>query len=162
AQIRPETPAALSLARSVAKAAHATPERYRVRLPGAGPTPDVVDSPADRGEIIEQLALVLAARLDPHDEAAKRRGAAPREDRRGEPAPGRGRPRESRLGLVHAPVIWLWLDTLRDLGDAGVARLREVVSNTTVDAAVRGYALARLPYFERGDFAATLVGSRIE
>src|SRR5262249_1225183 len=60
-QLRPEAPAAASFARTIAKAARTNPEAYRARRPAAGPAPDNPDAPGARGEVIEQLALILTA-----------------------------------------------------------------------------------------------------
>ncbi|MHC4899634.1 MAG: HEAT repeat domain-containing protein, partial [Planctomycetota bacterium] len=142
-------------ARKHARSAHAKPERFRIKS-RAKVKPDFPDGPKARGEIIEQLALLLQVRLDPRHKEARRRvlGLLAKGDR-GKAGPRGGNVRvaasypNNSLRKVRPPVRMLFLEMLRVLGDEGVAGLKSVVEDRGSEPALRGHALAQMPFFNR-------------
>lgn len=159
-------PASRSFVESVARAAKANPAAFSVDARG-GPTPDRPDSKTARAEVIEQLAWIALVRIDPKNTHAAKRllelVADPSDPAAGRRLRVRGRggsyPGVS-LRRVHPPVQILFLDVLSELGEDGVAGLRKIVTDRTVEPALRGHALSRLPYFEREEIAVELLGDR--
>lgn len=138
------------LAKRFARAARAKPRVFRVNF--SGPRADVPDTPDTRGQVIEQLAVLLQARLNPGDEKLRERvleflKAPGRAGRKG--VRSRAYAANNSLGGVHPPVQILFLDTLRDLGEQGVKALAAVANDDSADPILRGHALSILPFFDR-------------
>jgi len=117
--------------------------------------PDNPDPPDARAKIVEQLARLISARLDPADPA--RRAAAL------EPLalPAENSDRFSRyrcatLGAVAPLARFAFVGALGTLGPAGVDPLTRIVNDATCDSDVRFAALEALPLQERSALAATL------
>lgn len=134
-----------ALARSVRRAARTSAGRFAVEQRGDPPQPDKPDTAKVRGEILEQLALLLLVRCggDAGD-LAELQQLLPdaRAGRRGNVADG--------WPPVQLPLV----DTLAWLGDDGLSGLRSIVEAAACDPVVRVAALARLPAAERDALAA--------
>lgn len=117
---------------------------------------DVPDPPGLGASIIGQLGLLLEARNRPGDERLQHE--------LGEIAPGGREPNAGfvsrngnfALSQVHAVARFAYLDVVRDTSADAVEILTDVAMDPTVDAALRGYALSRLPFLERSALAAEL------
>lgn len=169
-------------ARRIARAAHARPERYRVKSESRA-KPDIPDGAKARGEIIEQLARILQVRLEPGHKVARPFllelvSAGRRAGKAGPRGAGAGAggargagavmPRRaavydnSSLRKVRPPVQLLFLETLRLLGDAGTEGLRNVAEDRSAEPPLRGHALAQMPFLDRGPLVAAILDSEDE
>ncbi len=146
----------LELAREVRAVARGQPDSFRPRGEPRKQKPDVPDRPGTRAEILTQLAWLVEAVLDP-----TRRGVAdlvlslargaPLDPRLSESGKGGTDP----LGGIHPPVRFLYLEGLQRLGET--ERLAELAGADGLESALRGRALALLPWEAREPLAASWV-----
>lgn len=145
-----------ALANAVWQAARSTPSRFAVELPAEGPQPDLPDTTSLRGQILEQLALLL--RLAAGDEA--RSGPLfEMLDKHGRGARGRMFANDS-IGAFEPPTQMVLIETLPRLGAAGTKVLLAVVDDDSCDPVLRVAALARLPAAERDPIAERVLSDR--
>lgn len=120
--------------------------------------PDLPDPSGLRAEILTQLALLARSQAAPQDEKLRAEilalaRPAPLDARLSELGVGGTDP----LGTIPAAVRFLYLEGLLRVGPAGVERLAALVRRAELETALRGRALALLPYDERGALAALLL-----
>lgn len=163
-------------ARRIARAAHARPQRFRVKNESRAKA-DIPDGDRARGEVLEQLARILQVRVETGHKVAtrflldlvsegKRAGKAGPVLPRGLP-PAASRVRSavylnSSLRKVHPPVQMLFLETLRLLGAAGTDALKTVAEDRSAEPSLRGHALAQMPVPDRGPLVVGMLESEDE
>lgn len=156
-------------AQRIARAAHARPERFRVKNESRAKA-DIPDGAKARGEVIEQLARILQVRAETGHKVATRflldlvaegrRAGKAGPARPGSPVMAARRAAvylNSSLRKVHPPVQMLYLETLRLLGDAGTAALKNVAEDRSAEPPLRGHALAQMPVPDRGPLVAAML-----
>ena len=163
ARIQPPLATADAVARfgaRVREAVRHNASRFRVRPDESAPVPDAPDGQGTRGEILDQLARLLLARLRPDDDKVLRAVLDLEADRRDSRPAGRVLAFAGvSLGAVYPPVQILFLETLGALGAKGEPWLTRIAEDNSVEPALRGQALARLPFEQRCDLAARLLRS---
>jgi HEAT repeat protein len=154
ARIRPgEHSAAVNeFALEMEKAARSRPMELK---PKGGSSPVKADRPdgrTQRARVLSQLALVVRTGLDPLDAELQTRVLEllnPADV--GDPLqPSAEWLNTASLSRVESPVRHAYLDLLERMDTAGRAPLVQIVEDPGLDAALRGYALSRLPWGERG------------
>ena len=154
----------LDFADRVATQARKNPLEFRAQVDPAQITADTPDRAEVRAETLEQLTWILRARIDPQDRRAGRDLLALRDNRA--PQPEEGRPRFRATGTgdsldpVHPPVRFLYLATLRELGEEGVEALVEIALDGRSDPSLRGYALAQMPWDDALAAITTILSER--
>ena len=117
--------------------------------------PDNPDPPDARARVVEQLARLIAARLDPAD-PARRAAALEPLALLAENTDRFNRHRCATLGAVAPLARFAFVGALGTLGPAGVDPLTRIVNDATCDSDLRFAALEALPLQERTALAATL------
>jgi hypothetical protein len=129
------------------------------RVAGGRMAADVPDPPHLAATILRQLALLVRLRAQPGDEEVRSAVFA-----LAQPAPldprltDRGVGGTDPLGSIPGAVRFLYLEGLAWAGPAGMERLASFVGQAEVETALRGRALALLPYDQRGERALALLG----
>ncbi|MHC4077717.1 MAG: HEAT repeat domain-containing protein, partial [Planctomycetota bacterium] len=169
-RVEPERDAVYRLAKRLSRLANKSPGLFAGAVEGGAVQPDVPDLPGMRGRVVEQMALLLRVRLNPKDEAAAKRllalagkKARPRVPGKGRrPAPRRGPFPNAYLGEIMPAVQMLYLETLRELGRKGLAKLELIAATQTVEPMLRGHALLYLPPDTREKIALRILDERAE
>ena len=148
-QPRKERLGVLKFAARIQRAAQKNPKEFAAQVEPTGLAADSVDAIEMRGEILEQLAVILRVRLDPSDQGLRRRVLGMRSRKAGG-AGGQGwflsTHTNDSLRDVHPPVRFLYLATLRGCGEDGVKALAEVAVDKRTEPALRGFAIGHLPW----------------
>ncbi|MHC4513660.1 MAG: HEAT repeat domain-containing protein [Planctomycetota bacterium] len=169
-RFEPEGDAVYRLAKRLSRLANKSPGAFADDTPASKVQPDIPDLPDMRGRVVEQMALLLRVRLNPKDEAAKKmllalgsKKARPRVPGKGRrPAPRRGPFSNAYLGEVMPAVQMLYLETLRELGRKGIAKLEAIAATQTVEPMLRGHALLYLAPDTREKIALRILDERSE
>jgi HEAT repeat protein len=133
------------------------------RSVGGKMKPDLPDAPRLRADTLRQLATLVRSQADPSDERVREELLT-----LAQPAPLDGRLSElgvggtDPLGSLAPPVRFLYLEGLLRAGPAGLERLAALVRRSEIDTALRGRALALLPYDTRGELAASLATDELQ
>jgi HEAT repeat protein len=132
---------------------------YVPDVPKTGLAPDNADPLELRAEIVRQLALVVRVRMNPGDANAVSDLLALRDPVGPGPVNRAFFPVRTNDSLrdVHPPVRFLYLATLRDCGAGGTKALAEAAQDARSEAAIRGYALAQMPWTEAAELSEHLV-----
>jgi len=121
--------------------------------------PDIPDPPDARARVVEQLARLVAARLDPADPSRRATALEPLS------LPAVTVDRFSRhvcatLGAVAPLARYAFVDALGTLGPASVAPLTRIANDGTCESDLRFAALQALPLQDRTALAAELALDR--
>ena len=149
----------LALAEDVLERTRRAPGDFRVPDGVPAPQPDRADPPALRAQIIATLALCLQVRVEPLEREPANRLLSllsvemPEQITWAYRGPYPNRP----FAVVPPPARYLFLDTLAAVDDRGLENLRGIAANAGVEPALRGFALTRLPWRERGERARKLL-----
>ena len=142
---------AVRFASTIERQVAADAAQFQVASSPLSPTPDKPDTKDTRGEILAQLALLVRARSNPDDSEAVASVHRMLAEKRSKPGGRRylGDYSNTSLHGVYPPVRLLLLETLAQLGGAGVKGLMWISDDVSVEPTLRGYALGQLPAPER-------------
>ncbi|MEM7308249.1 MAG: HEAT repeat domain-containing protein [Planctomycetota bacterium] len=149
----------LKFVREVETAARSKPKDFRYRGERSTQAADMSDPVEMRATALQQLALLARARIETGDDRTARELLKLRHDTndRGNGPTFRGTTTGDTLSRLVPAVRFLYLATLRELGDKGVKHLRTVALDSRSETALRGYALAQLPWEEQQEVVSEIL-----
>jgi len=128
-----------------------------------GMSADIPDAPSLREKTLRQLADLVHSQADPLDEGARKAilemaEAAPVDPRLSERGVGGSDP----IGSLAPTVRMLYLEGLLRAGPAGLERLASLARRPELETALRGKAIALLPYDQRTAIAKAMVVDELQ